>query len=298
MSQSEQALRQLMSRQRGCCTRLQAMELGLDARSLGRRIASGRLVQVFPRVVAEPALAYSPACRSMAALLQCGTGAVLSHGTAGVLWKLDVVPPSDVHVTMPLRGRARAVEGLVVHGSAFLPGSDRVVFDQLPLTSVHRTILDLAPTLPAAAFERMVDDALTRGLTSPSRLEAAYRRNPRRNGSPALMERLAEWSGAESPAEEEVGTWLLGQGLARPVRQHEVAAGGRRYRLDFAWPEQLVALEVDGFRYHDGPERFREDRRRSNWLAARGWHVLHTTAAEVRGGGADLAAALRRLVGS
>jgi len=74
----------------------------------------------------------------------------------------------------------------------------------------------------------------------------------------------------------------------------EVLEGGAVFRLDFAWITQHVALEMDGFQYHDGPERFVADRHRANLLTGAGWHVLRTTLAELRRDPESLCQAIRR----
>ncbi len=51
------------------------------------------------------------------------------------------------------------------------------------------------------------------------------------------------------------------------------------YEVDFAWPEALVALEVDGWAVHGRREAFEADRRRDLHLQALGWRVLHVSAA-------------------
>jgi very-short-patch-repair endonuclease len=105
-------------------------------------------------------------------------------------------------------------------------------------------------------------------------------------------------SGAlESVAEAEVLRMLSSRGLPAPTSQlRKALEGGRVSRLDFAWPAQLVALEVDGFQYHDGPDRFVADRHRGNLLAGAGWQVLRTTLHEVRSDPEALCHALRLLL--
>jgi very-short-patch-repair endonuclease len=70
---------------------------------------------------------------------------------------------------------------------------------------------------------------------------------------------------------------LLDAGLPAPIAQHPVNVDGRRYRLDFAWPEQRVAMEVDGFGPHSSYAAFHDDRRRDLALQGDGWRVLHVT---------------------
>jgi len=68
---------------------------------------------------------------------------------------------------------------------------------------------------------------------------------------------------------------LLAAGLPEPVRQHEIRAGGVLVaRVDLAYPEPRVAMEVDGFRWHAGRGPFRSDRIRANRIEAAGWRLL------------------------
>jgi very-short-patch-repair endonuclease len=62
-----------------------------------------------------------------------------------------------------------------------------------------------------------------------------------------------------------------------PERQHRVEVDGRQYRLDFAWPPALVALEADGYATHGGRLSFERDHRRLAALTSAGWRVLAVT---------------------
>ncbi len=68
-------------------------------------------------------------------------------------------------------------------------------------------------------------------------------------------------------------------------------------RIDFAWPNHHLALEVDGFRWHANPAAQVEDAARANRLAALGWTVLRTTPAEMAAGHDQVIAAIRRHLG-
>jgi very-short-patch-repair endonuclease len=84
--------------------------------------------------------------------------------------------------------------------------------------------------------------------------------------------------------------------VPRPVRQHPV--GGTPYRLDYAWPDRLLAVEVDGYGPHSSREAFQSDRARQNALVLAGWTVLRFTWADVRDRPAAVAAVLRRALGA
>ena len=187
-----------------------------------------------------------------------------------------------------------------MHRTNRLTSSDVTSIAGLPITTVARTIIDLAWVMDPDSVERIVDDALVRRLTTVPLLSGAVQRNVHRGcrGGPVVRAALSLWSAGplESHAETEVLRWLLGAGVPEPVRQLEVVVpGGRRLRVDLAWPEARVALEVDGFAHHHGPRQLSADHERRSVLTSLGWSVLTTTVAEVRRGGASLVAALRTL---
>jgi hypothetical protein len=205
-----------------------------------------------------------------------------------------------VHVLVPGEKGFRSTQRVRVHRTNRLPSSDVTSVAGLPVTTVARTIIDLAGSLSAESVERVVDDALVRRLTTVPLLSGALGRNAHRGcrGGPLVRAALGLWSVGplESHAETEVLRWLLAAGVPEPVPQLEVAVpGGRRLRVDLAWPEARVALEVDGFAHHHGPRKLSADHERRSVLAALGWRVLTTTVAEVRRGGVNLMAALRAL---
>ena len=111
---------------------------------------------------------------------------------------------------------------------------------------------------------------------------------------------LGPWLvGVESAAEAEVLRTLARAGLPAPTPQFEVFYPDGRLlaRIDFAWPDHHLALEVDGFRWHANPAAQVEDAARANRLAALGWTVLRTTPAEMAAGNDQVIAAIRRHLG-
>jgi hypothetical protein len=240
---------------------------------------------------------------ALAACLQRGPDARLGFATAARIWGLaegQNATSDPLHVVVPVGQGCRNTNRVQVHRTKRLTTQDVAVFGYLPVTTVARTLLDLAASLTSTQVERAVDDALVRELTTVPLLTGALRRNAHRGctGSTALRAALALWNvgAVESHAEAEVLRWLLAAGVPEPVRQLEITtADGKRLRVDFAWVAARVVLEVDGFAHHHGPRKLSADHERRSFLASQGWHVLTTTMAEVRRGGGQLLAALRRL---
>lgn len=163
-------------------------------------------------------------------------------------------------------------------------------------------MLDLAAIDPPHKVEDALDGALRRRLVSPAKLrwflETQGRRG--RKGTGALGALLAERPAGplvDSPLERRVWDVLVRCGLPSPVRQYDVYDGPQLIaRLDFAYPEQRVAVEADGYRWHAGRRAWSHDLARRNALTARGWSVLHVTHEDVTIRRAEIIERLRELL--
>jgi very-short-patch-repair endonuclease len=83
-----------------------------------------------------------------------------------------------------------------------------------------------------------------------------------------------------SDAEEALAQQIYLVGLPVPDREY-VFAKPRRYRFDFAWPDKMVAVEVEGGRWvggrHTSPVGFGKDCEKYSEAAARGWRIVRVT---------------------
>jgi hypothetical protein len=265
----QESLERLAARQYGLVTHAQALAAGVTDRQISGRVRSGRWRRLYRAVFV---VAGAPATRHqslLAAVLACGDEAVASHGGAAWLWGLADEPTLDV--TVPRRCGPRTA-GVRVHRR---DGVRRVVRQGVPATTPLRTLLDLDAAL--------LDDAVDRGVASRlftvAGLEAQLNRVGRSGRAgvgplrEALARRVAHESRPASVLESRMGRLLRAAGLPPPVPEYAVG----RYRLDFAWPELRLAVEVDGYRRHSSWDAFRDDRSRQNDLIAAGWVVLHFT---------------------
>lgn len=175
-------------------------------------------------------------------------GAVVSHVSAAVLHGLPVwsVPLRRVHVTRDASAGGR-VSGQLHRHVAPLPECEVVDLQGLPVTSLCRTVVDLARTVP---FEQavVIADAASR-LADGADLVAAQQRAARRPGGPAAQRVLAFADGrAESVGESRSRVCLWRAGLPDPVPQWEVrSVDDRRVgRVDFGWPQFRTVGEFDG----------------------------------------------------
>jgi len=218
----------------------------------------------------------------MAACLASGNGAVVSHIAAAALWGLVGFEPGRVEVSVP-RMQRRAREHHIHHPIALARG-DVTTLDGIPVTTVSRTLIDLAGCVEPHVLEEALDDALRRGLVRVAqlrrRLDASGRAG--RRGSRLLGEMIEVRAGygrvPESVFETRLLRVLRAAGLPVPSLQHAIG----RYRVDFAYPERRVAIEADGFRWHSSRARWDRDLARRNALALLGWTVIHVTWPQLR----------------
>lgn len=282
----EMAVVGTMRRQLGLITRQQALAAGLTEGRIRGRVRRREWWVIRPQVYASVAVAPTPAQAVLAVVLSAGPEAWASHRTAARLHGLDVPhPPSIDVVTTP--GRSLRLDGVSHHRSRLLDPADLTCMGGVPATSVGRTIVDCARWLPGRRLAHAIDDACRRRLLTYDELDACHARldRGRRTGRrlvvpvrPVVADRAGGRLPGGSNRELDVLEVLAAAGRELPVQQHLVVVAGRERKLDFAYPDDLVAIEWDGFAEH-GLIRstFDDDRHRDNELRLAGWIVIHIT---------------------
>jgi very-short-patch-repair endonuclease len=278
----------LASSQYGIVSREQVLRVGGSQRVVQRRVAMGRWeridVDVF-RVAGSPR---SWQQSVLAACFACGPDAMVSHRAASALWMLpgcDLAPPE---VVIPWTQHRRSPGGVIVHRSRTLLHSDRVVVRRIPVTSVARTLMDLASVVSLDIVEEALDDALRRGLVSVGRLQWRLKELGGNGnvGAGSLRSLVASRDLSSAIPDSVFETRLLrvlrSSHLPEVVRQHRVPDGrGGVAVIDFAYPTERVAIEADSYRWHGGRAKWERDLARRNVLTSLGWRVIHVTWAEL-----------------
>jgi very-short-patch-repair endonuclease len=197
----------------------------------------------------------------MAAVLACGDGALLAGRAAGyVLGILKGRPPAP-EVAAPGKRRVRGVR------TWRSTREDATVWRGIPVTSVARTLVDLAPLLPVDDLARACHEAGVRHGTTPAMVEAVLARRPNSPGAVKLRTILrGDVRVTLSTLEARFLDLLRAAGLALPETNRP--AGGRR--VDCRWPEQQLTVELDSYRYHHSRHAWEQDRRREREARARG----------------------------
>jgi Transcriptional regulator, AbiEi antitoxin len=259
----------------------EARAAGMSYGQIARRLQHGEWRELLPRTYVHASTVVTPDILRRAALLWAGDGAVLSHRSAGELWGLDGVGVAKPELTVAGTRHPRS-ELVAVHRSLALEPEDVVHRDGMRVTSPTRTVVDLASVLDPTALRVAFESARRERRTSVAAVRDRHASigGPGRPGAAALGALLEQLDGAapcEYPLEVLVAEILERSSLPAPERQFRVRAGGHRFRLDFAWPDQRVALECDGRRRHSEDGDFARDRARWSCLAIDRWRLLFAT---------------------
>jgi very-short-patch-repair endonuclease len=214
----------------------------------------------------------------------------------------DGVDPSVVEISVAGRRRA-PMPGIVVHETSDLNASSVTAVAGIATTNATRTLLDLGSVVNDDVVEQALESALRSGSTSMARIRWELNR-PRRghHGAAALrrvLEARSEKGGpTESGLETVVATRLRKLGFPAPVRQYVIRDGDEFVaRVDLAYPDARVVIEVDSYKWHSSREAWSRDRVREDRVTALGWRVIHATKSDADRGCARLAQDLRRLLG-
>ena len=228
----------------------------------------------------------------MAAVLACGSAAVLSHRAAAALW--GIRGGSRAEVTVP-RGR-KARPGIQLH-YADLPTDEATTHLGIPVTTVPRTLLDLSAVVQRDELRGALRQAEQLGLRDPLWLGDLVERYPRKPGAPVarmLIDEAQRGLGiVRSEFEERFQAFLLNACLPSPMTNVRIEG----MEVDCAWAEQRLIVELDGRETHATHHAFEHDRARDRRLGAAGWRVVRVTWRQLTEQQKELEADLRRLLG-
>lgn len=261
----ERKIERIASGSKGLVTRAEVLRAGVTLAELKQRLATGALLPEHPGVYRVGHRAPSTAVRYLAAVLACGEGAALSGRAAAHLLDLVKGSPPQPEVTAPTQ---RRVKGVITHRArAGIDPRDVTTHEGIPVTTVARTLVDLAAVLPAAGLALVCHEAGVKHKTTPADVEAVLARRPRSRGAAKLRAILrGDVRVTLSALERRFLQRLREAGL--PLPQTNRLAGGRR--VDCRWPVHRLTVELDGYRYHSSRHAWEQDRRREREARARG----------------------------
>lgn len=231
----------------------------------------------------------------MAAVLAMGPAAVLSHRAAAALWqlrhddRLDVIVPRD----------RRGVLGVAVHRSV-LPHDEITEHRGIRVTTVPRTLLDLAEVRPRHEVEKAINEGEHQRLLDTLSLADVVERHPGKRGIAKVRGILAEArigvDVTRSEFEDAFLRFIRRSRLPRPAVNAPVDTARRTYECDMVWRDRRLIVELDGYGAHGTRRRFEDDRARDRALRVAGWQVVRVTPRQLRRERAALRADLASLL--
>lgn len=272
------ALHALFDDQHGVATSAQILAI-ISRRAMQSALDRGDLHKVWPGI-------YSPdepdtMVRLRGLDLRGGEPVAVCLGTAAMAYGFDTEDVQDLHVLNPRGHLLRDSDGLKVHRRDGAPLS---MVDGRPATTPEWTAIEVARGLRRPRALATLDAALRTGTCNPRMLAASAVGQTGRRGIVVVRELLPLATPlAESPMESEARLAMHDGGLPSPVLQFEIVdRNGETWRVDFAWPDRMVAVEYDGFDWHSSQKDFRRDRRKRAALQEVGWRVLSIVSDDVR----------------
>lgn len=249
-------------KQHGVISRRQLLDLGLTGPAIRWALAAGRLHSTEWRgvyAVGRPEL--TPYGRLMGAVL-CFEPAVLSHDSAGELWRIWKPREPVLHLSVPAATRRRPRWGVTVHRRAVLAPGDLTRQRGIPVTTPIRTVIDLAASCDRRGAEALINQADGRALLKIETLREEIDRASGQPGVPLLRGVLDRDSFVltESELERLLVPLARAAGLPKPQSQRRFG----RARVDFFWPGLNLVVECDSLRYHRTRLEQRNDRERDH----------------------------------
>jgi len=279
-------------------SRSQLLGLGLGEDAIQHRLETGRLHRLHLGVYAVGHQVVSKAGWWMAAVLASGPDVLLSHRTAAALWGIRGYSGGAIHVTVPRKSTSsKRIRRHLSH----VPPDERSAKEGIPVTSVHRTIFDLAATASVDEMIAMIKEAEYLNLWDRLSLWDLLDRYPTKRGSRNLrssLKRITEEPAGRkrSKLEERFAPFLRRHNLPLPRFNDWILLEGKCYRADCHWPKRRLIVELDGWEGHSSRSAFQDDRARDRALKVAGYSVIHLTWAQLGSEPEAIASDLRRML--
>jgi len=277
---NERQLAKVAAQQHALITSAQLRDLGVSVDERVHRLAVGRLQPVHRGVYRVGGSVITFEQQLLAGCLAAGGLVGASHRSAAAQWDVDLPEAPPVELSLAY-GRSARLPGVQVHRSTDLTGAHIVNRRGIPTTNPMRTLLDLGAVVPVGVVSDALDDLIGRRIVTIAGVRRTLEETAGRGrrGAGALREvldlRTEDGQAGRSRLEARLSDLAKRAGLPCPRFQHPILLDGRRRRIDFAFPELMIAIEVDGYESHTRYDVFQDDRVRGNELQLAGWMVIH-----------------------
>lgn len=285
----------LAERQHGVVARAQLIGLGMPERTIERWLAEGRLHLMHREVFAVGHPRVAEAGRRWAAVLAYGEDTLLSHQSAAALWGLARRRSGIIDVTAAVgRQGVDRRTGIFIHRGKLHP-QDRASRAGLPITTVARTLFDMAEFVNLKRLESAWEEADRLGLLELREVERVCERGYGRRALKPVRRLLAEARAAtitRSPLEDDFAAFCRDRGLPTPSFNTTVLG----FEVDALWPRQRLAAELDSWEFHGHRAAFERDRARDTTLQVAGYRIIRVTHRRLHGEAGKLAAEIKVLL--
>jgi hypothetical protein len=274
----------------GLVKRPQLLAEGITRQELRSRLRSGGLLLEYRGVYRVGHRAPSTESRYLAAVWACGPKARLKGRPAGHLLGLTkgAAPPPEVMAPV-----LRRVPGVKTSRYRRLDPRDAIVWRGIPVTSVARTLVDLAAVLNAEDLARACHEAGVRHRTTPAQVEAVLKRRPGSKGASKLRAIMrGDVQVSLSKLERRFRELMLAADLPIPEMNKVVS----ERRVDCRWHEVKLTLELNSYRFHNSRHSWERDYERAREAYARGDEFRQYTWRDVFEDPARMMAELRGLL--
>jgi len=269
---------ELARAQHGVVAREQLMERGLTAKAIAHRVRSERLHRLGRGVYAVGRPEVGQYGRWMAAVLSCGSEALLSHRSAAALWGIAKSSPEiEIEVVIPGELRRRR-PGIHLRRRVDLSAEHRREVSGIPVTDPVSTLVDLASCVVEWQVEKAINDADRLGLVDPEVLRAEVKGLLPRPGMACLRRLLGCDALTDTGLERKFLGIVREAGLPLPKTQEWVNG----YRVDFHWPDLGLIVETDGWAHHRTPGEQATDHRRDQAHTKAGLTTVRFAEQQVR----------------
>jgi hypothetical protein len=288
------AAARILARQQSLITTTQAGSVGIGRERCRSLVRQGIWEHLDHGIYGPAGVPLTWKRRLALALLLAPAGSLASHRSAGALLHVGGFTSPKPEITIP-RGTTLRRPWLITHESTDLELADRRRVDGIPITGPRRLAMDLGSVVSPARFRQSLRELRSQHGVEPEALLRTYLRHKRqgRNGGAALrdwLDRYVDTGGIPESGLEQLALDAFLDAGVRPVAQLWVEVdGGSRYRIDLAFPDRMVAVEIDGSQHEERPAKA-ADMRRDAQLEALGWTVVHVKSSTFA---SDLARALR-----
>jgi hypothetical protein len=267
---ADQIIAAIASGANGVVDRAELLTGGVTRNQIEHRLGAGALIPEYPGVYRVGHRAPSTEATYTAAVKACGRNAALAGPAAAHLLGLvkGAAPPPEV-----IAPTERRVEGIIIRRCRRLDPRHVSELRQVPVTTVPRTIVDLAHRMAADDLARLFHEAIVRYRTTPAQVEPLLRGRPGAARLRAVM--YGDVPVSLSKVESRFFERIREARLPLPVTNQRV---GNRY-IDARWPG--LTVEIDSYRYHGSRYAWEQDHRRQREARARGDDYLSYTWGDV-----------------